>query len=77
MKRFLKIATLVFITISSIGFASVLYGAIVNSPWLKLIVSDSLGLNLYLTIIGTCFIALFFGGVTHFLYLQWKLYEQN
>jgi hypothetical protein len=77
MKNFFKKATTLLISFSSIGFVVVLYLCVVNHPVLRVMLIDSISLDVYLTIMASCFIAVFLASVCHTLYLREKLYESQ
>ena len=77
MIKFFKRATAILAAFSSIGFAAALYMCVVNHPLLRVVVVESLGVDVYITIMATCFVAVFLSGVAHTLYLREKLYESR
>lgn len=77
MKSFFKKSTAIFATLSSVGFASALYLCAINHPWLRVVVLESLGMDVYITLMASCFVAVFLAGVSHTLYLREKLYDSR
>lgn len=77
MTKILKRATTLLLSVSSVGFSVVLYLCVVNHPILAVMVVDAINLDVYLSFMVICFLAVFVAGITHTLYLREKLYESQ